>query len=143
MKLSKLTFCWRNLNFVFTVGMVQLGPLKKKETQPDIQPSCPEVSVEVWIVWLFIALNSIWNIIVNLLLSFFIEDDEDLIKRLLSDFDVSDGSRWINRKTCLHSSHKMWTTPPQYTPWLRKWLSTFKALKNFVFCSFCQVKRYT
>ncbi|XP_028409005.1 mitogen-activated protein kinase kinase kinase kinase 3-like [Dendronephthya gigantea] len=41
------------------LGVLELGPLIKRETQPDVQPTCPE-------------------------------DDEDLINKLLHDFDVND-----------------------------------------------------
>ena len=54
-------------NSDINLGMLDLGPLKKRETQPDIQPSCPE-------------------------------DDEDLIKKLLSDFDVNDGRKRAARQ---------------------------------------------
>lgn len=49
------------------LGMVKLDPLVKRETQPDVVPSCPVA-----------------------------EDDDDLIKKLLNDFDVLDGPRNVN-----------------------------------------------
>ncbi|CAB3994691.1 mitogen-activated kinase kinase kinase kinase 3-like [Paramuricea clavata] len=54
-------------NSDINLGMLELGPLVKRETQPDIQPSYPE-------------------------------DDEDLIKKLLNDFDVQDASVGASRQ---------------------------------------------
>ena len=44
---------------LFPVGMVQLDPLKKKETQPDVQPSLPEVCC---LFELFVTYDKSWQV---------------------------------------------------------------------------------